>query len=132
MVAWLRRMLGLPDAFDGMFTDTASMSSLLAIVAARQPSLSGSTDGFMARVRLAPATVLYSSYLGGSRRDYVHDLVVDDNGAVFLVGGTDSTDFPAPNAVRPIGRVPLRHEARRDRVRGERREGLPRGGCRQP
>jgi aromatic-L-amino-acid decarboxylase len=35
VVGWLRKMLGLPDAFDGMLTDTASVSSLLALVAAR-------------------------------------------------------------------------------------------------
>ncbi len=33
---WLRQMLGLPDAFRGVITDTASMSSLLAIAAARE------------------------------------------------------------------------------------------------
>ncbi len=35
-VDWLRQMLGLPDEFRGMFTDTASISSLLSIAAARQ------------------------------------------------------------------------------------------------
>ena len=35
VVSWLRQMFGLPDAFDGMFTDTASVSSLLSLVAAR-------------------------------------------------------------------------------------------------
>jgi hypothetical protein len=36
-------MLGLPDAFDGMF-DTASISSLLSIVAARH-AVTGPTHG---------------------------------------------------------------------------------------
>jgi aromatic-L-amino-acid decarboxylase len=35
VVDWIRRMLGLPAGYDGMFTDTASMSSLLSLVAAR-------------------------------------------------------------------------------------------------
>jgi len=35
VVSWLRQMFGLPDVFDGMFTDTASVSSLLSVVAAR-------------------------------------------------------------------------------------------------
>jgi len=35
VVSWLRQMLGLPEIFDGMFTDTASVSSLLSLVAAR-------------------------------------------------------------------------------------------------
>ena len=36
VVDWLRQALGLPDAFDGLLTDTASTSSLIALAAARQ------------------------------------------------------------------------------------------------
>src|SRR5439155_6533664 len=36
VVDWLRRALGLPDMFDGLLTDTASTSSLIALAAARQ------------------------------------------------------------------------------------------------
>jgi aromatic-L-amino-acid decarboxylase len=36
VVGWLRQALGLPDAFDGLLTDTASTSSLIALAAARQ------------------------------------------------------------------------------------------------
>jgi aromatic-L-amino-acid/L-tryptophan decarboxylase len=35
-VRWLRDALGLPGTFDGLFTDTASTSSLAALAAARQ------------------------------------------------------------------------------------------------
>ena len=36
VVDWLRRALGLPDGFDGLLTDTASTSSLIALAAARE------------------------------------------------------------------------------------------------
>jgi aromatic-L-amino-acid decarboxylase len=36
VVSWLRQGLGLPEGFDGLITDTASTSSLLALAAARQ------------------------------------------------------------------------------------------------
>ena len=36
VVDWLRRAMGLPEAFDGLITDTASTSSLIAIAAARE------------------------------------------------------------------------------------------------
>jgi aromatic-L-amino-acid decarboxylase len=51
VVSWLRQMLGLPDAFDGMFTDTASVSSLLSLVAARHavPGLDSSAEGLAGR-----------------------------------------------------------------------------------
>lgn len=51
VVGWLRQMLGLPDGFDGMFTDTASVSTLLALVAARHavPGLAAREDGLAGR-----------------------------------------------------------------------------------
>jgi aromatic-L-amino-acid decarboxylase len=36
VVGWLRDALGLPDSFDGLITDTASTSSLIALAAARE------------------------------------------------------------------------------------------------
>jgi aromatic-L-amino-acid decarboxylase len=36
VVDWIRQALGLPDGFDGLFTDTASTSTMLALAAARQ------------------------------------------------------------------------------------------------
>jgi aromatic-L-amino-acid decarboxylase len=36
VVGWLRQALGLPDVFDGLITDTASTSSLIALAAARE------------------------------------------------------------------------------------------------
>jgi aromatic-L-amino-acid decarboxylase len=36
VVDWLRQALGLPAAFDGLITDTASTSSLIAVAAARE------------------------------------------------------------------------------------------------
>ena len=36
VVDWLRQGLGLPEGFDGLITDTASTSTLIALAAARQ------------------------------------------------------------------------------------------------
>jgi len=51
VVSWLRQMLGLPEVFDGMFTDTASVSSLLSLVAARHavPGLDSAAEGLAGR-----------------------------------------------------------------------------------
>jgi aromatic-L-amino-acid decarboxylase len=51
VVGWMRGMLGLPDTFDGMFTDTASISSLLSVVAARHavPGLDSRDEGLAGR-----------------------------------------------------------------------------------
>lgn len=62
VVSWLRQMLGLPEVFDGQLTDTASISSLLALVAARHviPGLDSREQGLAGRAGL-PRLRLYAS-----------------------------------------------------------------------
>ena len=62
VVSWLRQMLGLPEVFDGMFTDTASVSSLLALVAARHAAagLGSRDEGLLGRPGFGPLR-LYAS-----------------------------------------------------------------------
>jgi aromatic-L-amino-acid decarboxylase len=68
VVSWLRQMLGLPDDYDGMLTDTASVSSLLSLVAARQaaPGLRAREEGLagrpeIGRLRLYASVEAHSS-----------------------------------------------------------------------
>ena len=50
VVGWLRRGLGLPDRFDGLLTDTASTSSLIALAAAREAAgIEAATKGLAGR-----------------------------------------------------------------------------------
>lgn len=69
-VGWLRELFGLPGTFDGMFTDTASMSSLLSIVAARHavPGLDARDEGMAGstRLRLYASTEAHSSIEKGA------------------------------------------------------------------
>src|SRR6185295_9749510 len=40
-LAWLRRLVGLPDPFEGVIYDTASIATLHALVAAREAAIDG-------------------------------------------------------------------------------------------
>ncbi|HET7030260.1 MAG TPA: pyridoxal-dependent decarboxylase [Candidatus Limnocylindrales bacterium] len=61
VVDWLRRALGLPDAFDGLITDTASTSSLIALAAARQAAgVDAAAAGLTGRPEV-PALRVYAS-----------------------------------------------------------------------
>ena len=40
------------------------------------------------------ASLVYSTFLGGSHLDYATDIAVDNWGRVFVAGGTESNDFP--------------------------------------
>jgi aromatic-L-amino-acid decarboxylase len=61
VVDWLRQALGLPDAFDGLLTDTASTSSLIALAAARQAAgIDAAASGIAGRSDV-PALRAYAS-----------------------------------------------------------------------
>ncbi len=90
VVAWLRQMLGLPDLFDGMLTDTASVSSLLSLTAARHavPGLDSRDRGLagrpeIGRLRVYISTEAHSSIekaaiVTGVGREGVRKIDVDD------------------------------------------------------
>jgi len=51
-------------------------------------------DAFVAKLDPTGSHLLYSTYLGGSAPDGAFGVVVDATGAVYVAGGTQSTDFP--------------------------------------
>ncbi|HEX5589714.1 MAG TPA: pyridoxal-dependent decarboxylase [Candidatus Limnocylindrales bacterium] len=62
VVGWLRQGLGLPDAFDGFVTDTASTSSLVALAGARDAAgFTAATDGLSSRPDLGRPRVYASA-----------------------------------------------------------------------
>jgi len=90
VVDWLRKMLGLPEVFDGMLTDTASVSSLLSLVAARHaiPGLNSRDEGLagrpgLQRLRIYTSAEAHSSIekaavVVGVGREGVRRIPVDD------------------------------------------------------
>ncbi len=57
-------------------------------------SHNGGLDGYVAKVILSPSSVSYCTFLGGSGDDIVWGLDVDASGNAFVVGTTESADFP--------------------------------------
>ena len=54
-------------------------------------------DAFVAKLAPDGVTLLYATYLGGSKSDGASSIVVDDSGAMYVAGSTTSTDFPTLN-----------------------------------
>ena len=60
---------------------------------ALQATHHGGRDAFLLAFNIADNSLAYGSYLGGSKNDGAC-LALDENGALYLFGGTDSDDFP--------------------------------------
>ncbi len=59
----------------------------------------GGTDAFVAKLDPTGATLLYSTYLGGSGTDVGRGIAVD-GGKAHVTGSTTSTNFPTANALQ--------------------------------
>src|ERR1700681_2681203 len=59
-----------------------------------QPAYGGSGDGFVTKINATGTAIVYSTYLGGSGFEQIHDIAVDGAGNAYVTGRTQSTTFP--------------------------------------
>ena len=62
----------------------------------------GATDAFVAKYASNGASILFSSYFGGSGADNATAVGVDSNGSILIGGSTDSANFPLKNALQQV------------------------------
>ena len=90
--------LGLAvDATGSVYVAGYTWSTNFPTKNAIQSSLTGSTAAFVAKLDPASggvASLVYSTYLGGSSFDFGSAVAADAAGNAYVVGETDSTDFP--------------------------------------
>ncbi len=55
----------------------------------------GSSSGFLSKINHDGTVLEYSTYLGGSGTDWCQDIEINADGAVYLTGYTDSSNFPS-------------------------------------
>ena len=51
-------------------------------------------DAFVTKINSSGSALVDSTYLGGSGNDFGDGIAVDASGAVYVAGGTASTNFP--------------------------------------
>lgn len=61
---------------------------------ALQPNYFGNTDVFITKVSPDGATLVYSTYAGGSQSDVPSSLALDPSGDAYITGLTFSSDYP--------------------------------------
>jgi hypothetical protein len=52
-------------------------------------------DCFIVKLDTEAREIVYSTYLGGSERDYPISVAIDESGKAYITGWTDSRDFPS-------------------------------------
>jgi len=65
------------------------------------------SDVFIARFDASVTKLEYATYLGGAAADYADAITIDQEGYLYVAGGTSSADFPATaDAFQPCSRSP--------------------------
>jgi hypothetical protein len=62
----------------------------------------GIGDGFVVKVNATGTGLLYATYLGGNGHESLNDIALDAAGSAYVVGSTESHDFPTQNAFQPV------------------------------
>ena len=88
------------DGNDGLWISGYTDSSDFPILNAAQPVKDNNRSAFLARISTTNGALLYSSFFGANRSDEFHDIALNGNGEIYLVGKTDSTDFPTVNPIQ--------------------------------
>ena len=65
-----------------------------------QSTLDGTYDAFVAKIKPSGSALGYSTYLGGSGTDVGYGIAVDSSGNAYVVGATESTNFPTKNPLQ--------------------------------
>lgn len=64
------------------------------LTAAAQTTYGGNKDGFVSKFNRNGSELIYSTYLGGSAADDAGAIDVDASGAAYVIGSTESANFP--------------------------------------
>lgn len=81
---------------------TTRSDDLATSPGALQPNRAGGEDGFLARFNAAASALVYGTYLGGSGDDGIAALATWPAQTPYVVGRTESSDFPtSPGALFP-------------------------------
>jgi aromatic-L-amino-acid decarboxylase len=109
-LGWLRKLLNLPEAFEGVIYDTASIASLHALAAARQSAIAGVGEHGLAGRADVPRLRIYCS-------EHAHSSI--DKTAMLLGFGRDALRrIPADD------RFQMRPDALESAVRDDRAAGI--------
>jgi gliding motility-associated-like protein len=86
------------DAQGNIYIASSTRSTNFPVVNGFQTTLGGDQDGVVVKFNPTLSTLLFSTYLGGSRNDAAYVLAVHPNGTIYVAGGTESSNLPGSTA----------------------------------
>jgi len=89
------------DSSNDAFITGYTYSSDFPTVNPYQATFTGGPDVFITEVAPDGASLVYSTYLGGSNSQQAYGIGLDSTGDIYVAGYTWSTDFPVANAYQP-------------------------------
>ena len=85
------------DADGAVYVTGDTTGGSFPVRKAFQKSHNGGSDGFVTKVSPDGKSLVYSTFLGGLQNERATGIVVDGEGAVYVVGDSDSRNFPVQN-----------------------------------
>lgn len=82
------------DSAGAVYLTGVTTSTDFPVLNAFQPVYSSSEDAFVSKINPAGSALVYSTYLGGNALDVGWKIALDSAGAAYVVGLTNSTNFP--------------------------------------
>lgn len=103
--------IAVDSAGNAYVTGTTNSGNFPVTPGAFQTSPRGSDDAYVAKLNPTGTALTYSTYFGGSSSDLGAGITLDSSGNAYLVGRTQSTDFPTtPGAFQtqfPVSVAPI-------------------------
>jgi hypothetical protein len=67
-----------------------------------QGSLAGTANAFISEMNPTGSALIFSTYLGGTGFDAGHGIALDSAEKIYIIGYTNSTNFPTMNPLQPV------------------------------
>ncbi len=87
------------DSSGNAYITGRTFSADFPTVGAIDSTLGGTEDAFVSKLNATGSTLTYSTFLGGTGGELGNGIAVDSSGNAYVVGDTDSSDFPTVAAI---------------------------------
>jgi hypothetical protein len=89
------------DSLGNAYVAGITNSANFPVKNAFQPTFQGVEDAFVTKFSADGTALVYSTFLSGSVNGFADAIAVDSGGSAYVVGSTESADFPTVNAFQP-------------------------------